>query len=158
METLFSTALSFRNVLSEKLTLLDDGTLDTIPDGFEASIRWHVAHMIVTPLLVTYERVGVTCPLVSQEFLTSARSGTSHENFSLNEDYGIKHLSEFLIETIKQLQRDVKDLEQNPYESYESSMGYLIKDMPSALAYSVIHDGIHIGMIRSILKAAGPAS
>lgn len=115
------------------------------------SIRWHVAHMVATPALMTYELADESSPLLSQDFLQSVKRGTNQENFSLNEDYGIKHLVEFLVETVKQLQRDGKELEGKTFKSYETLTGHIIKDLESAMSYILVHDGIHIGTVNAML-------
>lgn len=152
MEHLFQTALTFRGALVKLVENLDDEMLDSVPQNFNNNIRWNLAHLIVTPALLTYQLVGTNSPLIGPEFISSAKKGTNHENFNLGEEYGIKHLSEILIETIKQLQRDYEDLSHRDFKAYETSTGFVIKDLQSAIAYSNIHDGIHLGVISSIKK------
>lgn len=152
MEHLFSTALTFRQFLVTKLEKLDNEQLDTIPEGFNNNIRWNIAHLIVTPHLLTYNMVGQKNSLLSDDFINSAKKGSNPDSFSMNEDFGIKHLSETLIEVIKKLQRDYDELLNHDFKSYETSTGYVLKDIPSAIAYSNIHDGIHIGTINAIVK------
>ena len=103
MEHLFSTALTIRQFLVTKLEKLDNEQLDTIPEGFNNNIRWNIAHLIVTPHLLTYNMVGQKNSLLSDDFINSAKKGSNPDSFSMNEDFGIKHLSETLIEVIKKL-------------------------------------------------------
>lgn len=155
MNSLIQTSLSFRTFLAQNLEKVDEKQLDIVAPKFKNTIRWQLAHLVVTPTLLTYKKVGSNSPLLSDEFLKSTCKGTSHENFSLNEDYSTRHLLEFLVETTKQLERDYKDLKKMNYQAYETSTGFMIKDLDTALAYSNIHDGIHIGNIRAVLTVLG---
>lgn len=152
MDALFETALTFRQHLLLQLEKIDDDQLDVIPEGFSNSIRWNLAHLVVTPGLLTYRLAGEEVPLISTEFIDSAKKGSCPDDLSLNEDFGFKHLSELLVETVKQGQRDFEDLSQKSFKAYETSTGYVISDLPSALSYSNIHDGMHIGTMKAMLR------
>jgi hypothetical protein len=152
MEHLFSTALTFRNMLVNVIDGMDDEMLDTIPEGYNNNIRWNLAHLVVTPGLLTYRLAGEEIPLISNDFIDSCKKGSSPDDFSLNEDFSKSHLCELLIETVKQSQRDFEDLSKEDFKAYETSTGYVIQDLASAISYSNIHDGMHIGVIRMLKK------
>lgn len=152
MDFLFSTVLAYRQMLVNAILQMDDETLDAIPDGFNNNIRWHLAHMVVTPGLLTYRLMGRELPFLSEEFINSAKKGTNPDSFSLNEDFGKKHLCELLIETVKRAQRDCEELSKLPFKPYETSTGYVISNLSAALAFSNIHDGLHIGNIRLLAR------
>jgi hypothetical protein len=150
MEALFSTCLTFREALIKKVEGLDDEALDFIPEGFNNSIRWNLAHLVVTPCLLTYRMTNQEPPLVSGDFIDSARKGTGPNDFSLIEDFGLKHLCELLIEVPKQIQRDYEDLKAEDFKAYETSTGFMMQNIDEAIAYSNIHDGIHLGTVSAI--------
>ena len=137
MDFLFQTALTYRSHLISQVKELSDEQWDATPEGFSSSIRWNIAHLVVTPSLLTYGLTGSTSPLLSEDFINSACKGTTVESFSLNEDFGKKHLCEYLIETVKQCQRDISDLENKDFKAYETSTAYIMRDLPSALSYSI---------------------
>jgi hypothetical protein len=153
MDHLFAPNLAFRQNLVQKLEALDPELIDIVPEGYNNNIRWHVAHLVVTPALLTYRLAGVEIPLISQGFIESAKKGSNHDDFSLNEDFGLPHLCELLIETVKQTQRDFEMLQEQGFESYETSNGFILDNLTSALAFSNVHDGIHIGAINAMLRA-----
>ncbi len=155
MDHLFQSALAFRGLLVKRIEPCTDEQLDAIAPGFKNTVRWQLAHMIVTPALLTYKLVGEEAPMISDDFVGSARKGTNQDNFSINEDYGKEHLLEYLIETTKQLQRDAKGLNKKTFQAYETSTGLVLKDLQTAIAYSNIHDGVHFGRIISALIALG---
>ena len=152
MDFLFCTVLAYRQMLVNAITQMNDDVLDIVPDGFSNNIRWNLAHMVVTPGLLTYRLMGRELPFLSEEFINSAKKGTNPDNFSLNEDFGKKHLCELLIETVKRTQRDCEELSKLPFKPYETSTGYVISNLPAALAFSNIHDGLHIGHIRMLAR------
>lgn len=152
MEPLFNTSLAFRQFLISQVEKMDDDLLDTIPEGFNNNIRWNLAHILVTQPLLTYQLAGIEIPHLSIEFIESAKKGSNPEDFSLNEDFSTKHLCELMIEMIKQTQRDVEELSKAEFKPYETSIGFVIKDLESAMAFSNIHDGIHIGRLQTMRK------
>jgi hypothetical protein len=152
MDFLFSTSLAYRQMLVNAIDKMDDEILDIIPDGSKNNIRWHLAHLVVTPGLLTYRLIGRDIPLISIEFINSAKKGTNPDSFSLNEDFGKKHLCELLIETVKQSQRDFEELSKEKFKPYETSTGYVLENLSSAIAFSNIHDGLHIGNIRMMAR------
>ena len=93
MEHLFASSLTFRNQLVSIAEKLDDEQLDIIPENFHNNIRWNIAHLIVTPCLLTYHKVGSQSPLLSTQFIDSVKKGTNPEDFSVNEDFSKKQIS-----------------------------------------------------------------
>lgn len=152
MEALFSTALTFREALIRKVEALEDDALDFIPEGFNNSIRWNLSHLVVTPCLLTYGLTDEEPPLISSDFIKSARKGSCPNDFSLIEDYGIKHICELLVEVPKRIQRDYEDLKNKEFKAYETSTGFMMQNLDEAIAYSNIHDGIHFGVVTAIIK------
>ena len=152
MDHLFSTSLAFRQYLVNQLEKMDDELLSVIPEGYNNNIRWNLAHIVVTPALLTYRLTGIDIPHLSADFIDSAKKGSKPDDFSLNEDFSTKHLCELLLEMPKQCQRDLEELSQAEFQTYETSVGYVIENVESAIAFSNIHDGIHIGRIQSMSK------
>ena len=106
----------------------------------------------MTQPLLTYKLAGIEIPHLSNEFIDSAKKGSNPEDFSLNEDFSAKHLRELLLEMPKQCQRDLEELSQAEFTPFETSIGYVIENMEGAMAFSNIHDGIHIGRIQTMRK------
>ena len=152
MGFLFCTALAYRQMLVNSIDKMDDEILDIIPEGFNNNIRWNLAHLVVTPGILTYRLMGREIPFISEEFVNSAKKGSNPDSFSLNEDFGKKHLCELVIETVKRAQRDYDELSKLSFKPYETSTGYVIDNLSSALAFSNIHDGLHIGHIRMLAR------
>lgn len=152
MESLFQTALAFRQHLVTQIEKMDEDLFNVIPEGHNNNIRWHLAHLVVTQPLLTYKLAGMEIPHLSSEFIDSARKGSNPEDFSLNEDFSTAHLCELLVEMVKQTQRDLDELSKAEFTPYETSIGFVIKDVESALSFSNIHDGIHMGNIYTMRK------
>lgn len=155
MDCLFQTALIFRSNLVALLNDADDDILDTVPEAFNNTIRWQVAHLIASPYLLTYKKVKMEHAFISDTFAESVKKGTNQEDFALSEDYDKKHLLEYLTESTKQMQRDYANLKKGSYEAYESSSGLVLKDIDTAISYSNIHDGLHIAQIKIMMKILG---
>lgn len=155
MEQLFQAILSYRIRFSSFIEKAGDAKLDIVPPGFISTVRWHLAHLVASQSFLTYGLTQQPSPLVSEEFIASARKGTTQEDFSVNEDYGTRHLLEFLIETTKQLQRDFKTLKKHDFSDFETSTGLMLRNLDSALAFSAVHDGVHMGQIHAMLRVLG---
>ena len=49
------------------------------------------------------------------------------------------------------MQRDAKELSKQEFKPFETVTGHIVKDLESAIAFTIGHDGIHSGTIDSML-------
>jgi len=139
---------------SRELTLrvIDGLTLEqlhTIPTGFKNNIAWNVAHVVVTQQLLHYRMSGKDC-LVSDELIEGNRKGTSPTaEFTQEEFDEVLDLLNGLPDT---LQEDYEAGIFTEYEEYQSSTGFVMDSIETAIAFNNFHESLHLGVIMSLKK------
>jgi len=149
MKTQFEILIKSRELV---LQVIDDLTIEqlhTIPKGFKNNIVWNVAHLVVTQQLLLYKLSGVNC-LIPDDLIADFRKGTFPTRNFTNEEFDeIKDLLSALPETL------IEDYEAEifqDYEEYETSTGFVLDSLETAIAFNNYHEGLHLGIIRSIKK------
>ena len=149
MKTQFEILIKSRELV---LQVIDDLTIEqlhTIPKGFKNNIVWNVAHLVVTQQLLLYKLSGVNC-LIPNDLIADFRKGTYPTSNFTNEEFDeIKDLLSALPETL------IEDYEAEifqDYEEYETSTGFVLDSLETAIAFNNYHEGLHLGIIRSIKK------
>ncbi len=149
MKTQFEILIKSRELV---LQVIDDLTIEqlhTIPKGFKNNIVWNVAHLVVTQQLLLYKLSGVNC-LIPNDLIADFRKGTFPTRNFTNEEFDeIKDLLSALPETL------IEDYEAEifqDYEEYETSTGFVLDSLETAIAFNNYHEGLHLGIIRSIKK------
>lgn len=149
MKTQFEILIKSRELV---LQVIDDLTIEqlhTIPKGFKNNIVWNVAHLVVTQQLLLYKLSGVNC-LIPDDLIADFRKGTFPTRNFTNEEFDeIKDLLSALPETL------IEDYEAEifqDYEEYETITGFVLDSLETAIAFNNYHEGLHLGIIRSIKK------
>ena len=123
--------------------------LHVIPEGFKNNIAWNVAHMLVTQQLLQYRMSGKDC-LVSDELIDSNRKGTSPSSKFTQEEFDeILELFKGLPDT---LEEDYNANIFTEYDTYESSTGFVMDSIESAIVFNNFHESLHLGVIMSLKK------
>lgn len=149
MDSQFKILNTSRALVSQKIENLTHDQLHKIPDGFKNNIAWNVAHIVVTQQLLHYKLSGLQC-LVPDELIERYKKGTMpSEEFSNEEVDEIKDLLLGLPDT---LEEDFKAGLFQEYQAYTTSTGFVLTDINSAIAFNNFHEGIHLGVIMSLLK------
>ena len=149
MKTQFEILIKSRELVLQVIDDLSIEQLHTIPKGFKNNIAWNVTHLVVTQQLLQYRLSGINC-LIPDDFIADFRKGTFPTRTFSNEEFDeIKDLLTALPETL------IEDYEAGifqEYEEYETSTGFVLDSIDSAIAFNNYHEGMHLGIIRSIKK------
>lgn len=149
MKTQISVLKKSRELLLKAVQDLTLEQLHTIPKGFKNNIAWNVAHVVVTQQLLHYDLSGLNC-LVPDALIDNYRKGTAPtKNFTAEEFEEIKSLLMALPET---LEEDYNAGVFSSYKEYQSSTGYVMDSIESAISFNNFHEGIHLGVVMSIKK------
>lgn len=134
------------------LKLIQDLTheqLITIPKGFNNSIYWNVAHLVVTQQLLNYKLSNLPMYL-DNEVVDNFRKGSKARQNYLVEDW------ERIVEAFKalpiQLEVDYTDGIFKEYSEYKTSYGITLNKIDDAIAFNNIHEGLHIGYIMALKR------
>ena len=92
---------------------------------------------------------NVNC-LIPEDLITHFRKGTYPDREFNDEEFDeVKDLFIALPETL------IEDYEAGifeEYEEYQTSTGFVLNSLDTAIAFNNYHEGLHLGIIRSIKK------
>ncbi len=134
------------------LRLIDGLTLEqlhVIPTGFKNNIAWNVAHLVVTQQLLHYKLSGLAC-LVPDELIENYRKGTAPTETFTEEAF--EEIKDLLLGLPDTLQEDFEAGIFTEYTTYETSTGFVLDSIETALAFNNLHEGIHLGVIMALRK------
>lgn len=134
------------------IKLIDGLTIEqlhVVPEGFNNSIAWNVAHLVVTQQLLHYKLSGVSC-LVPDELIENYRKGTKPTEIFTEEEF--EEVKELLLGLPETLEEDFEAGIFKEYTEYETSTGFVLNSFESALAFNNFHEGIHLGVIMNLRK------
>ena len=149
MKTQFEILIKSRELVLKAIDDLTIEQINTTPKGFKNNIGWNVAHLVVTQQLLHYRMSGVNC-LVPEDLITNYRKGTFPEKAFNDEEFDeVKDLLIALPETF------IEDFEAGifeEYEEYQTSTGFVLNSLETAIAFNNFHEGIHLGIILAMRK------
>lgn len=149
MKTQFDILRKVRELTIKTIQGLTLEQLHTIPEGFKNNIAWNVAHLVVTQQLLHYRMSGKDC-LVPDELIDLNRKGTSPSTQFTQEDFDeVLELFEGLPNT---LEEDYNEGIFSEYKSYETSTGFVLDSLDTAIAFNNFHESLHLGVIMSLKK------
>jgi hypothetical protein len=123
--------------------------LNTVPDGFNNNIIWHLGHLLATQQLLTYG-LSENEIILSDNIVDEFRKGTKPENQYSDED--IVELKSVFIEVINQTQDDFEDGIFEKFKPYPTSFGITLTSIEEALTFNNVHEGLHMGLIMAMKK------
>jgi len=130
----------------ESLTLEQ---LHTIPTGFKNNIVWNLAHLVVTQQLLLYKLSGLNC-LISDDLIKNYTKGTAPtETMNEAEFEEVKELFLGLPDT---LEEDYNAGIFKEYHTYNTSTGYVLDSIETAIPFNNFHEGLHLGVIMALKK------
>ncbi len=123
-----------------------------IPDGFRNNLWWNFAHVVATQQILLYRSSGLpTC--IDEKWVDRYKKGTV-PNGGFNEvDFLL--LTENLINTAKRAEEDYQNGLFKEYKEYTTSVKVTLSSVEDAINFNNYHEGIHLGVILSQLKALG---
>ncbi len=139
---------------SRKITLkvienLSLEQLHTIPKGFKNNIIWNLTHLVVTQQLLHYKLSGLEC-LISKDLIQKYTKGTvPSEKMSANDFETVKELFLKLPET---LEKNYNAGVFKEYHTYNTSTGYVLDSIETAVPFNNFHEGLHLGTIMALKK------
>lgn len=149
MEKLFETALFTRSSMLRILESKSYEELVKIPDNFKNSIFWNIAHVLVTQQLLCYKLCGLDLK-IEESMVEKYGKGTLA--FEEVERSDIEYVKNHLENATLHLREDYKNDVFKDYKPYMTSTGIELKSIEDALTFSTFHDGIHLGVILSLMK------
>ncbi|WP_420401201.1 DinB family protein [Flagellimonas sp.] len=150
MEKQFDILLKNRIIFKRFLDQTPKEDLFRIPNGFKNNIWWNIAHAMVTQQLLIYKLSGVGFG-IEEELIDKYRKGTVPE--ALPSESEFSKVSEYLISTVEQLQKDYSEGLFTNFEPYMTTPKVGLETVEDAISFLTFHDGIHLGAILALQKA-----
>ena len=149
MEKLFETALFTRSSMLRILESKSYEELVRIPHNFKNSIFWNIAHLLVTQQLLCYRLGGLDLKIEESMVKKYGKGSLAIEEVERSD---IEYVKEHLAVASINLQEDYKNDVFKDYKPYLTSTGIELKNIEDALTFSAYHDGIHLGVVLSLMK------
>ena len=149
MDKIFETAIFNRKTLVHFLNELDHEQLIKIPENFNNSIFWNIAHILVTQQLLTYKLSGL--PLNIDVNLVEKYTKGSKATIDVSKEE-IDYVKNNLVSAVLKTQEDYKNGVFKSYSKYDTSVNISLNNIDDSLKFMAFHDGIHLGVILSLKK------
>ena len=151
MEKIFETAFFTRKTLLKIMGSRNFENLIRIPAGFNNSIFWNIAHLLVTQQLLCYKLSGLDL-MIDEDMVSRYGKGAVATAEVSNED--IEYVKNNLLKMTINLKEDYTKESFKQFKPYMTSTGIELLDIDDALKFSGFHDGIHLGIVLSLMKIA----
>ena len=152
MEKQFDIALQNRKVLSSILKRTPKEILVRIPKGFRNNLWWNIAHVVATQQILLYRWSGLPTR-IDEKWVDRYKKGTVPNGGFDEDDFDL--LVQNLINTAKWAKEDYQNGLFKEYEEYTTSVKVTLSAVEDAINFNNYHEGIHLGVILSQLKALG---
>lgn len=145
----FEVMTAMRKLMIKRCRAVDAAILTRIPVGFTGNLVWHLGHTAVTTGLLTNGRCGVAHPMPAAT-VNAFKKGTTPAD--MDRAYSLDELEVMLLGSVEQLRKDSLTL--GAYPVYETSTGVVLNSLADACAFLSVHDGIHVGYVLALARAA----
>ena len=154
IETLLDQTLATRQTIVKVLKSIPVEQADTIPPTWNNNARWHAGHLLITPCLLSHGllKEDLTVP---EDYRKWFAKGTGPADWS--GDDAIPTYADLVDEIVPlagRLIESFKDRLNEPFlEPYTTSVGIILRTPGEAFNMSLMHDGIHLGMLLALRRA-----
>ena len=136
-----------RNLVLDLTKNLSTAQLNEIPAGFNNNIIWNMGHLIAAQQGICYVRAGLKYHIEDQFFL-SYKPGSRPDTFI--DENAIEIIKELLVSTLDVFNKDVELNAFVNYTSWTTRFGAPINNIEDALAFLMLHEGLHTGYIMAL--------
>ena len=151
MEKIFETAFFTRKTLLKIMESRNFENLIRIPAGFNNSIFWNIAHLLVTQQLLCYKLSGLDLMIDEDMVSRYGKGAVATAEVSIED---IEYVKNNLLKMTINLKEDYTKESFKQFKPYMTSTGIELLDIDDALKFSGFHDGIHLGIVLSLMKIA----
>ena len=149
MKTQFEILKITRNNILSVINNISLEQVNTIPDNYNNSIGWQIAHVVVTQQLLNYKLANQEA-LISENLISNFKKGSSGKYTFRQEEWD--EVKQLMIELPVKLIEDYnKDLFKN-YPDYPTSYNFVITSIEESIIFNNIHEAMHFGTISAMKK------
>jgi len=149
MEKQFEILKANRLIILKIIENLSLEQLNKIPDGFNNSIAWNVAHLPVIHQLLCYKLSGLKMA-VSKEMVEKYQKGTAPKSDLTQEE--LEEVKKSYLSQVDKFKEDYKNNIFKAYDAYPTSANVTLFNISDAIEFNNFHEGIHLGYILALKR------
>lgn len=149
MNKIFDITLKSRQRLYKILAETPEADLLKIPTSHNNNIWWNIAHVLVTEQLLVYKFSGLDINIPAS-LVGKFMKGTAPDGAATEEE--IQEVKDLLISTVEKTKADYEKGIFKNYKAYTTSANVTLEKVEDAIAFNLLHEGLHIGAIISLQK------
>lgn len=149
MKNHFDTLAIIRKNILNEVTDLSTEQLNHIPEEFNNSIIWNLAHVVVTQQLLMYGMSGLELP-IPPAIVGKFRKGTKPSTPATAEE--IQEIKNLFAITLARSKTDYDSGLFSEYKSYQTSFGVTLQSIEDAIRFNNVHEGMHLGYVIAMAK------
>jgi hypothetical protein len=153
MEALLGSAQVARGYMKQRIEDLSHEDLLHVPDGADNNVLWNLGHIVLSHYRLVYRPAGATVP-VPETWNEWFLPGTSPGSWT---DEG-PAVGEVLDQFHGQFERIGADHNAGLFDAYkpfELKSGAKLSSAEEAMAFNLMHEGIHIGAVIALRHQMG---
>ncbi len=154
-ESLINSARVARGYMNKRIAGLSREQLLAIPAGAENNVLWNVGHIVLSHYRLIYRPCGATVP-VPDTWENWFLPGSSPANWKPTGPAIDEVLAEFHGQTDR-IQTDFHNGLFKNYKAFQLKSGDSLASLDEALAFNLMHEGIHIGALIALRHQLGLA-
>lgn len=128
---------------------LSDEQLTKIPEGSKNNILWNIGHICHTNCSIIYGNSGQPLPL-PDSYKDLFKGGSSPGDWS--EPPSISEVMGHLESLTDQIYADYEAGKFDNFKGFTIFKGYDIDTVEDALAFNVLHESLHVGLVMALKK------
>lgn len=149
MKTQFNILKKSRAVTLKTISGFTLEQIHIIPDGFKNNIVWNVAHLVVTQQLLHYKLSGLNC-LCPSDLIKAHTKGTFPTKTFTQKEFD--EVLRLFIDLPKTLEKDYSAGVFKEYNEYQTSVGFVLDSIDTAISFNNYHEALHLGIIMALKK------
>ncbi len=150
MDYIFDICKKNRQIFAQFLDNLSLTELNTVPNNFNNSIFWNIAHTVVTQNLLVYGLSNLPGN-VDKHLIELYKKGTKHTIDATQAD--VDAIKLLLTSTITKSEADYKAGVFKTFTEYTVSTKSTLKNVEDAIHFNNFHEGIHLGYVLALKRA-----
>lgn len=153
LDTILDQTIGTRQLIVKFLKSVPTEQADIVPPTWKNNARWHAGHLLITPALLT--NALLKKPLgVPEDYRRWFAKGTNPSAWGDDELPAYHDLVDEIVPLSGRLIEGVRNGAEEPFlEPYTTSVGIVLKSPAEAVNFSMMHDGIHLGMLLALKRA-----
>jgi hypothetical protein len=146
---------NIENISKERIWLLEQikdlsvEQLNRIPTGFNNNIIWNLGHLVAAQQGLCYARAGLKT-IVDEQYMAAYKPGSKPTGPVT--EASVNEIKLLLQSTLRQLDTDIEKTIFSGYTPFTTRYGAGINNIEDAVQFILYHEGIHTGVVLSLLK------